>query len=778
MTIEEGGSDTYTVVLDTQPAGGVTVTIGGNSDTDVSINKTTLTFTDQDWSTAQTVTVTAEHDNDTLDEDDVTLTHTVASTDDANYDGIAADNVTVSVTDEDEYGVNISKATLPIEEGASDTYTVVLGSRPAGDVTVTIGGSTGTDVSLDKTTLTFTVLDWATAQTVTVTAVHDVDDADEDDVTLTHTVASTDDANYDGIAADSVIVSVTDIDEAGVSIYPTSITVPEGYTTQYSVVLDTMPTGDVTVTINDPTDNTDVTVDEATLTFTTQDWYTPQLVTVNAATDTDENQDSATITHSVSGYGTVTTAADVDVTVLEADPVAVTASFEMAAYTVAESDDTSTTGVFENEVSIKVTLNADPERTVSIPLTATPQAGATSDDYSGVPAALIFSPGETQREFTFAATDDSDDDDGESVKLSFGTTLPAAVTAGTPSEAVVSITDDDLTQVTVSFNVAAQDLNEAGGSFNLEVVLDKPADRDLTFDYIVTFEGGASAGDLLEVHRTIWVPKGLTRPFQTIKAIDNQIDDDGKTITFGFDTLPEAVTLGTPSELVITIIDDDEAGVTVDPTSLTVGEGEDETYTVVLDSEPTADVTVDVGGTTDTDVSVNPSSLTFTSGDWNSAKTVTVTAAQDTDSDNDSVTLTHTVTSSDTLYEGISADSVDVTVDDDEGPSVTVEFGSATPACPPASRSTPTRPAARSPSAPPTTCSTTTATRSCSASARPCPTASRPAAPTGPPSQSSTTTIRRSPSGSNRAPTKSTRAGASWSPSRSAPHPSAKSRSR
>ena len=39
----------YTVVLGSLPAGDVTVTIGGNSDTDVSLDKTTLTFTDQDW---------------------------------------------------------------------------------------------------------------------------------------------------------------------------------------------------------------------------------------------------------------------------------------------------------------------------------------------------------------------------------------------------------------------------------------------------------------------------------------------------------------------------------------------------------------------------------------------------------------------------------------------------------------------------------------------------------------------------------------------------------
>ena len=668
-----------TVKLSADPARTVTIPIektdqDGASSADYSGVPADVTFNSGETQKSFTFTAT----DDDVDDDGESVKLTFGNTLPTGVTEGTTNETVVSINDDDDsIEVRISKTSLTIEEGSSDTYTVVLGTQPGGDVTVTIGGNTGTDVSLGKTVLTFTDGNWETAQTVTVTADHDGDDADEEDVSLTHTAASAADSDYDGISVDSVTVSVTDDDKPRVVIYPTSVTLPEGYTTQYTVELNTQPIGDVTVTINDPTDNTDVTADPATLTFTTANWHTTQLVTVNAATDADEDEDSATITHSVSGHGTVTTAADVDVTVLEDDPVEVTASFEMAAYTVAESDDTSTTDVFENEVAIKVTLSADPERTVAIPLTATPQNGATSDDYSGVPAILIFSPGETEREFTFAATDDSDDDDDESVKLTFSD-LPAGVTAATLDEATVSITDDDLTQVTVSFNVAAQDLDEAGGFFNLEVVLDKAADRALTFDYIVTFEGGASAPDLLEVPSAIQVPKGWTRPFHTIRAIDNQIDDDGKTITFRFDTLPEAVTLGTPSELVITIIDDDEAGVTVIPTGLTVAEGEDETYTVVLDSQPTADVTVDIGGTTDTDVSVNPSSLTFTSGDWNSAKTVTVTAAQDTDSDNDSVTLTHSVTSSDTLYEGVSTDSVDVTVDDDEDPSVSVEFGSAT----------------------------------------------------------------------------------------------------
>ena len=70
-------------------------------------------------------------------------------------------------------------------------------------------------------------------------------------------------------------------------------------------------------------------------------------------------------------------------------------------------------------------LSADPERTVEVPITATNQDGASNSDYSGVPANVVFNSGDTEKTFNFAATQDTVDDDGESVKLGFQN-LPTA----------------------------------------------------------------------------------------------------------------------------------------------------------------------------------------------------------------------------------------------------------------------------------------------------------------------------------------------------------------
>ena len=118
------------------------------------------------------------------------------------------------------------------------------------------------------------------------------------------------------------------------------------------------------------------------------------------------------------------------------------------------------------------------------------------------------------------------------------------------------------------------------------------------------------------------------------------------------------------SSVTVSVTDNDTAGATVTPTALTVTEGSTGTYTVALATQPTAAVTVAVGGTSG-DVTVDPSSLTFSTSNWGTPQTVTVSLAQDDDAvDDDAVTLTHTPSGGG--YGSVSIASVTVTpVDDD-----------------------------------------------------------------------------------------------------------------
>ena len=90
--------------------------------------------------------------------DTATLTHTASGGDYASV----TKNLLVIVADNDTPGMTVTPSTLDVNEGGDATYTVKLATQPAGEVTVTISGHAGTDLSLDKTSLTFTVVNWNT----------------------------------------------------------------------------------------------------------------------------------------------------------------------------------------------------------------------------------------------------------------------------------------------------------------------------------------------------------------------------------------------------------------------------------------------------------------------------------------------------------------------------------------------------------------------------------------------------------------------------------------
>ncbi|MBW4674421.1 MAG: DUF4114 domain-containing protein [Desmonostoc geniculatum HA4340-LM1] len=95
------------------------------------------------------------------------------------------------------------------EEGATDSYSLVLASQPTADVILTI--DSGEQIQISPKTLTFTTQNWNLAQNVTVTAIDDAIVEGHDSQTIEHTAASTD-TDYDGIAIDPVNVSITDND--------------------------------------------------------------------------------------------------------------------------------------------------------------------------------------------------------------------------------------------------------------------------------------------------------------------------------------------------------------------------------------------------------------------------------------------------------------------------------------------------------------------------------------------------------------------------------------
>ena len=97
----------------------------------------------------------------------------------------------------------------------------------------------------------------------------------------------------------------------------------------------------------------------------------------------------------------------------------------------------------------------------------------------------------------------------------------------------------------------------------------------------------------------------------------------------------------TGRDVEVTITEKDTAGVTVDPTALTVEEGTPKTFGVKLDTKPPKNVVVDVA-VVGAGVTVDSTSPTFTSMNWNTPQDVEVTVADGDDAvDDDLVTINH-----------------------------------------------------------------------------------------------------------------------------------------
>ena len=764
-----GLSNEYTVVLASEPTGAVTVTITGHAGTDLSLDKTVLTFTADDWDTAQTVKVTATAEATAAS---VTLSHSVSGGD---YVSVPADPVTVTIVEVSaeeltiQVGVTTSDQVIAVPEGGSNTYSLLLSSRPASNVTISVSLPTGNDLSIDTPTLTFTTTNWATPQTVTITASEDDDAVTDDAVLITHTMISGGSA-----VIPSVRATITEKDTAEVVITPTPLAVTEGEVdgATYTVALASEPTGDVTVTISGHS-GTDLSLDKNVLTFTADDWDSPQTVKVTAAHDDDAVDDPETLTHTASGADYDSVSKDLPVTITDDAPTTVAVSWAQTTYSVAEGGAVTVTAELDDDpektvvvpiartdqggagngdysgvpititftagdtsksftftatqddidddgesvqlafgptlpsgvtqgtpagtlvritddddpqvkvsfgadryaaaeggsVTVTVKLDADPERTVVIPVTHTHRAGATGADYSGVPESVTFDSGETAKEITFTATQDDIDDDGESVVLGFGSSLPDRVTTETPATATVTIDDDDDPEVEVSFAQASHSVAE-GSAVTVNVTLSADPERTVVITISATSQGGATDADY-SVEGTVTFDVGETAKEITFSATQDDIDDDGESVVLAFGALPSDVSAGTVHETVVSITDDDAAGVTIDPTTIGVVPGLSNEYTVVLASEPTGAVTVTITGHAGTDLSLDKTVLTFTADDWDTAQTVKVTATAEATAA--SVTLSHSVSGGD--YASVPADPVTVTIVEVSAEELTIQVG-------------------------------------------------------------------------------------------------------
>lgn len=271
LTTEGGGSATLQVSLLNAPTAAVAVDVVSSDSSEGAVVDpstgapaawVTLVFTPADWSVPRSLTVVGV-DDDARDGDVAwSAIVVVQSSADGRYAGLDATRVAFTNQDDDSPSVRLSRTSVATWEAGqtTDSFTVVLGSRPASTVTLPIvsarpeegllRSSTSPLVSDPRIDLVFTPSDWSTPREVTVVGQGDA--IPGDDVSYSITVGpATGDADYAGLPAQTV--SAVNRDPSGSVLgasLPSSLTLSEGSDTELCVSTpDAPPTADVSIPI-------------------------------------------------------------------------------------------------------------------------------------------------------------------------------------------------------------------------------------------------------------------------------------------------------------------------------------------------------------------------------------------------------------------------------------------------------------------------------------------------------------------------------------------------
>ncbi|MBU2634864.1 hypothetical protein KJ841_00110 [Patescibacteria group bacterium] len=153
-TTEAGGTDTFTVVLTSEPTADVTIGLSSSDTTEGTVSSSSLTFTSANWSTSQTVTITGVNDNVNDGNIAYTIVTAAASSSDSNYNNLDADDVSATNSDDDAGGgglpsgaYNPPTSPAPTPENPQGGFKVLIndGAQTANSRTVTLKLFAGSD---------------------------------------------------------------------------------------------------------------------------------------------------------------------------------------------------------------------------------------------------------------------------------------------------------------------------------------------------------------------------------------------------------------------------------------------------------------------------------------------------------------------------------------------------------------------------------------------------------------------------------------------------------
>jgi parallel beta-helix repeat protein len=660
LTTEAGGKATFTVILRSQPTSNVVIGLSSSDTGEGTVSVPQLTFTSSNWNTPRTVTITGVNDGIADGDQPYSTITAVATSADADYQGINPPDVSVTNNDIGASGITVTPTSglITTEAGGSASFTVRLNSQPSSNVVIGLSSSDTGEGTISVPQLTFTRSNWNAARTVTVTGVDDAITDGDQPYSIVTALATSSDAFYNNLNASDVLLTNRDIGVAGITVTPTSglTTTEAGGKANFTVVLNTQPTSNVVIGLSS-SDTGEGTIAVPQLTFTRSNWNMSRTVTITGVNDgiADGNQSYTIVTATA-------TSGDTRYQGINALDVSVTNTDIGVPGIIVTPTSGLVTTEFGGRATFTVRLNTQPTANVQIDLSSNnPTEGTIS-----LPR-LTFTRGNwnVARSVTITGINDNvvDGDKVYSIVTAAATSGDGNYSGRNASDVSVTNRDVGVSGVLVT-PTAGLVTSESGKNANFSVRLTGQP----TSNVVIGLSSSDTGEGTVELPQLTFTPSNWNTPRTvTITGVGDGIADGDQPysiITAPASSSDTKFAGINASDISVTNTDNGVPGILVTPTTglSTTEAGATATFTVQLTGQPSANVVIGLSSSDTTEGTVSISQLTFNYNTWNIPRTVTITGVEDNIDDGDQAytIITAPATSSDSRYQGMDASNVAV----------------------------------------------------------------------------------------------------------------------
>ncbi len=560
------------------------------------------------------------------------------------------DNDSAEVIVADSVGGTVSEA------GATSSYSIALDSTPLADVTVTITPDGQLDLGAGGAmpiTLTFHPLDALLAQTVTVHAVDDYRVEGLHTGTIQQATQSADPL-YAEMHLATITMTIADNDSAAIVVERAAVltTTESGGAFSFGVRLNSEPASSVAISLTSSNPNEGLPA-LAALHFSPQDWNVAQVITVTGVDDEidDGNQPYEILLAPA-------TSDDSDYRALDADDVGniLNLDDDTLGFETEISGTTSENGI---TATLRIRPTSQPTATVTIPVT-------TSDSSEGIaaPESLRFNASNWQdfQTVVISGVDDTAIDGDVGYQLLLGNAISDDRYQGyafapiplvnndndlayqLSANGPMTITEGDV--ISLSFTVTRTGAITTEAS-SIQIVVSGTAEIE------VGSSGAQSAGAVLHFAR------GQASATFTVTVADDAVVESNETVAVSLANAEGGGNAILPSQPITTfVINNDSAAVQPNvPDNLVVGQGGTLSYTLVLDSQPTAPVTIVLTPSAEIDLGNGvgkPIVIHFDATNWNQPVIIQAQiASQNGVTETSEATIQYQVSSDDPFYDGL-----------------------------------------------------------------------------------------------------------------------------